>query len=116
MSSPIDNNRPRITRSNSTPAARTEARPELRRTHSAPARVQPQPVRDGMETRAAAAPRPSVASSAGNFFKGLKDAAKSWHAGAVDTATKNALDAGASKLGVAGAAGVAAASSASTPA
>jgi hypothetical protein len=110
MTTPIDSRRNPLTRTSSNPVARPEARPELQRSNSAPARLptQPQPVRDGMETRTAAAPRPAAAPTAGGFFSSFKDAAKNWHKGAVDTATKNAVASGVGKFGmVGGAAGVA---------
>ena len=60
-----------------------------------------------METKAAAS-KPSAASSAGNFFGSLKDAARNWHQGAVATATKDAVASGVGKLGILkGAGGVA---------
>jgi hypothetical protein len=52
-----------------------------------------------MEPRPAAA-RPAAASTAGNFFTSLKDAAKNWHKGAVATATKDAVASGVGKLGI----------------
>lgn len=99
MTTPIDNRRPRITRANSAPVERPAARPELRRTNTAPTpRAEPRQVRDGMDRPAAA--RPSAASSSGNFFTSLKDAAKNWHKGAVSTATKDAVASGVGKLGI----------------
>jgi hypothetical protein len=100
MTSPIDNNRRiRLTRANSAPVDRTQARPQLQRANTAPARVQPRQVRDGMDVRPAN-PRPSTASTAGNFFSSLKDAAKNWHKGAVAKATQDAVASGVGKLGI----------------
>ncbi len=109
MTSPIDSNRPRLTRTPSTPVQAPVAKPELKRTNTAPAKLpsQPKPLKDGM-TAAASKPASTAASSSGNFFATLKNAAQSWHKGAVDAATKTAVESGVGKLGILkGAGGVA---------
>ena len=49
---------------------------------------------------AAANVKNAVASSAGSFFGALKNAAKNWHAGVVEKATKDAVASGVGKLGI----------------
>lgn len=109
MTTPINNRpRPTPTRTNSAPVNTTQAKPELKRADSAPAKLQneakpqPKPTKDSMES---AKPSSTSSASAGQaaskagFFGKLKDAAKNWHKGAQETATQNA-HANGSALGI----------------